>query len=308
MSATQSREVASATTAVAQRWKTRSAGLHRIATLRMASRDWPATIARLTVLCGILIVCVAPFAWMISTAFNTREGIYSWPPQWFPRHPTFANFRELFARIAIGRSFVNSVFVAIAVTGISTLLNAAGGYAFAKFDFPLRATIFILLLLTLMLPSQVTLIPQFLLLKNLGLLNSPMGLVVPAAVSVFGLFFMRQAMLAVPDDYLESARIEGCPEWRVFTSVALPMIAPAVTALAIFTFAGTWSDFMLPLVILQRESAYTLPVALAVLNGQFVADWGLLMAGAMVGVMPLVILFLIFQRRFIQGATMSGLK
>jgi multiple sugar transport system permease protein len=271
-------------------------------------QDWLLKYGRVGLLCGILVVCVAPFVWMVSTAFNTREGIYSWPPQWWPMHPTLANFRELGLRIDIVRSFMNSAFVAIAVTIISTLLNAAGGYSFAKFNFPLRGVVFALLLLTLMLPAQVTLIPQFFLLKNLGLLNSPLGLVVPAAASVFGLFFMRQAMLGVPDDYLESARVEGCPEWRVFTSVALPMVVPAVSALAIFTFVGTWSDFMLPLVILQRESAYTLPVALAVLNGQFVAEWGLLMAGAVVGVIPLVLFFLFFQRLFIQGVTMSGLK
>jgi multiple sugar transport system permease protein len=265
-------------------------------------------IAQIGLLGLILVVCIAPFAWMLSTAFNTTEGVYAWPPQWLPRHPTFGNFRELMSRIDILRSFMNSIVVAVAVTLISTVFNAAGGYVFAKFNFPLRDPVFVLLLLTLMLPSQVTLIPQFLLLKTFGLLNTPLGLVLPAAVSVFGLFFMRQAMLGVPNDYLESARVEGCPEWRVFTTVALPMVVPAVSALAIFTFVGTWSDFMLPLIILQRESAYTLPVALAVINQQFVAEWGLLMAGAVVGVMPLVVFFLIFQRLFIEGVTMSGLK
>jgi multiple sugar transport system permease protein len=265
-------------------------------------------VPMLLVLLALFVAAVVPFVWMLSTAFKTNEGINAWPPVWIPRPATMEHFKHLLEQVAFGRALLNSLIVSLTVTGVSLFLNALAGYVFAKFTFPMRDTLFFLLLLTLMVPGQVTMIPVFILLRNLGLLNSYGGLILPGAVSVFGIFLMRQFMQSLPDAYMESARIDGCSEFGIFLRVALPLAGPALAALAIFTFMSAWSDFMLPLIVMQRHTMYTLPVALATLSGQHTAEWGLLMAGSVVTVMPVAVVFLILQRRFIEGMMMSGVK
>ncbi|MCB2156605.1 carbohydrate ABC transporter permease [bacterium] len=256
----------------------------------------------------LFVAAVMPFVWTLTTSVKTVEAINTFPPEWIPREVTWLHYDELFDRMAFGRMFFNSVLVTLAVTFVSLFMNAMGGYAFAKFDFPLRGPMFALMIITLMVPAQVTLIPVFLLLKSLGLLNNYLGLIVPGAASVFGIFLMRQFMISVPDAYIESARIDGCGEFRIFAQIVLPLCRPVIAALAIFTFTAVWSDFMMPLIVMQKESMYTLPVALANLSGQHNAEWGLLMAGAAVTILPIAIVFLVLQRRFIEGVTMTGLK
>jgi multiple sugar transport system permease protein len=254
------------------------------------------------------MLAVGPFLWMLSTAFMPRELIYSWPPHWFPTPPSLEHFVDLFGRIPFARNFVNSLVVTLGITALSLMVNALAGFAFAKYRFPGRDRLFILLILTMMIPGQVTMIPVFLLLKSIGLLNSPLGLIIPAASSVFGIFLIRQFMMGLPDAYLESARIDGCTEWGIFWAVALPLSKPVLAALAIFTFMGAWSDFLFPLIVLHEERMYTLPVALANLNGQHGTEWGLLMAGALLVILPIAIVFLVMQRRFVEGITFTGMK
>jgi multiple sugar transport system permease protein len=253
-------------------------------------------------------VTIVPFAWTLLTSIQTDEAIHAWPPQWIPKRVVWEHYRELFSRMDFARIFLNSAIVTVGVTAVSLFLNSLGGYVFAKFRFPFRDRLFVLLLITMMVPMQVTMIPVFLILKSLGLLNSYLGLILPGGVSVFGIFLMRQFMLSIPDSYIESGRIDGCSEFRIYRSIVLPLCVPALTALGIFTFTGVWSDFLMPLIVLHRESMYTLPVALANLSGQHTARWGLMMAGSTVVILPIALLFLVLQRKFIAGVTMSGVK
>ena len=256
----------------------------------------------------VLLLTVAPFLWALSTSFKPDSDIHRWPPQWIPSPPILEHYAELFTSMNFLRIFFNSVVISLAVTVVSLFCNSLAGFVFAKHPFPLREKVFGLLLLTMMVPGQVTLIPIFLLLKKIGLLNSYLSLILPGAVSVFGIFLMRQFIRNIPDTYLEAARIDGCGEFQIFWRIVMPLCKPALAALAIFTFTGVWSDFMLPLILLHDESMYTLPVALANLNGQHIARWGLLMAGAVVTILPIAILFLILQRKFIEGLTLPGMK
>lgn len=256
----------------------------------------------------LFIIAVAPFFWTITTSVKTTKAIHAWPPQWIPKSVTLEHFNKLLSGMNFARNLFNSIVVTLAVTFVSLFMNALGGYVFAKFRFPWRDRFFLILLLTMMVPAQVTLIPVFLLLKSMGLLNNYFGIILPMSVSVFGIFLMRQFMISIPDSYIESARIEGCREFRIFYSIVIPLCRPVLAALAIFTFTAVWSDFMLPLIIMHEESMYTLPVALANLSGQHTAEWGLLMAGATIAILPIAVIFLILQKQFIEGLTMTGLK
>ena len=183
------------------------------------------------------------------------------------------------------------------------------GYAFAKYQFRGREKVFNLLLATMMVPAQVTMIPVFLLLKKIGLLDTYWGIIIPGSASVFAIFLMRQFMVAIPNDYIEAARIDGCNEWQIYLKLILPLSKPVLATLTIFTFMGSWNDFLWPLIVMFREKMYTLPVALANLSGgAHEADYGILMAGAMVVVIPIVIVFLLMQRQYIRGISMTGLK
>jgi multiple sugar transport system permease protein len=221
---------------------------------------------------------------------------------------TFANYRELFAQTGMGRYLANSVVLTAAVTLASLLVNVAAGYAFAKLRFAGRDRIFKLLLGALVIPSQVAMVPLFLLLKHLGLVNTYGGVIVPALASIFGIFVVRQYALTVPDDLLEAARIDGASEFRIFHAVILPMLQPIVVTLAVFTSLGTWNDFMWPLIVLNDSELYTLPVALASLSREHVQDNELMMAGAVLTTLPVLLVFLVLQRYYIQGITLGSVK
>lgn len=256
----------------------------------------------------VLLLMVGPFLWMLTTSFKTNEAILATPPTLLPNPLTWEHFNRLFVELSFVRHLVNSMVVTVSITVISLLLNALGGYTFAKFDFPFKNAIFIGLILTMMVPMQVTMLPAFLILKEAGLLNSLLGLILPGASSVFGIFLMRQFIYSIPNALMESGRLDGCSELRIFWSIILPQCKPVLAALGLFTFMGAWQDFLFPLIILHDESKYTLPVALATLSGQHATDWGLLMAGAIVTILPIVIIFVFTQKKFVEGITMSGMK
>lgn len=260
------------------------------------------------VLLLLAFVTVMPFLWAISTSFKPSAAIYRWPPEWIPHRLTLEHYRTIFSSLSFGRLFMNSLFVSLTITCVSLVLNSMGGYVFAKFEFPGKRALFAAFILTLMLPSQVTLIPVFLLLKSLGLLNHYASLILPGAMSVFGVFLMRQFISTIPNEYAESARIDGCGELRLFWGIILPLARPALGALAILTFTAAWSDFMMPLIVMQEQGMYTLPVGLANLNGQHTADWGILMAGATITIVPIAVLFLAFHRWIINNVAAGGLK
>jgi len=255
-----------------------------------------------------LAITLAPFIWMISTSFKSSESVFAFPPQWIPKHPTIEQYQALFREVNFLQFFKNSVIVAIGITLFSLFLNSLGGYAFAKYRFPGKEKIFALLLATLMVPGQITMIPVFLMLKSVGLINSYWGLIIPAGASAFGIFLMRQFITTIPSDLIESARIDGCSEFRIFWSIILPLCKPVLAALGIFTFMGSWNAFLWPLIVMIKENMYTLPVALANLSGQYATKFGLLMAGAVVVVAPVLIVFILAQRYVIRGVAVTGLK
>ncbi|OYD16776.1 sugar ABC transporter permease [candidate division WOR-3 bacterium JGI_Cruoil_03_44_89] len=255
------------------------------------------------------IATLTPFAWMAISSFKTQENIFTFPPRWIPEDPTVSSYLELFQRMAFPVHLRNSIIVTVSVTILVLFLSSLSGYAFAKLRFPGRQRLFVLFLVTMMVPAQVTTIPVFLLLKRLGLLNNYLGLILPAGASAFGIFLLRQYMQAIPDSLLDAARIDGCSEFRIYRSIVLPLCMPAIAALAIFTFMGTWNDFFWPLIIMTHESMYTLPVALANLNaGQYATKYNLLMAGSVVVTTPVVLLFVFMQRYFIQGIALTGMR
>ncbi|AZR73761.1 sugar ABC transporter permease [Anoxybacter fermentans] len=264
-------------------------------------------IVHLVVLLG-LIVMIAPFLWMLSTSFKSTKAIFRFPPDWIPNNPTLINYTKLFQTLDFLTPFKNTIIVAFSITTLSLLICSMAGYAFAKFQFPGRDKLFLGLLGTLMIPGQITMIPVFLLLKKLGLLNSYLGLILPGLASAFSIFFMRQFIRTIPDELLEAARIDGASELYIFFKIILPLCKPALATLGIFNFTGSWNSFLWPLIIATDEKMYTLPVAIANLGGQYQTEYGLQMAGAVIVVLPVIIVFLMAQKYFIRGITLSGLK
>ncbi len=249
-----------------------------------------------------------PFIWMVSTSFKPSSEIYVFPPRWIPKNPTLKNYVDLFSSINFGRPFLNTVIVASSITFLSVLLSSMAGYAFAKFRFKGRDKLFFLILTTLMVPGQMTMIPVFLLLRYLGLLNTYTGLILPSAVSVFNIFFMRQFIITIPNDLIEAARIDGARESYIFFKIILPLSKPALTTISIFTFTGSWNSFLWPLIVAQDERMYTLPVAVSVLAGQYGENIAIQMAGSCIVITPILIFFLFAQRYFIKGIALTGLK
>ncbi|MBF0410225.1 MAG: carbohydrate ABC transporter permease [Candidatus Riflebacteria bacterium] len=255
-----------------------------------------------------LVITLFPFFWMVSTSLKSKTEILSFPGEILPRNPTLDNYWQLFKVTDIKTHFLNSIVIAIGLSVISLILNSLAAYAFAKFTFPKRDKIFTLLVLTMMVPSQVTIIPVFLILKTLGLLNSYAGLIVPGCAHVFGIFMMRQFILDIPEEIFEAARVDGCSEIRIFTSIVLPISRPVIATLAVIGFVASWNEFLLPLIIMQDESYYTLPVSLSVIGGQYGAEWGILMAGSLIIAVPSIIIFLLAQKQYIQGITAGATK
>ena len=272
----------------------------------MNPRAWKAIING--VLIGVAAVVLFPLLWMVSVSFMQPGEASAFPPPLLPAHATLANYHELFARAGMGRYLFNSLLIASAITLLSLAFNLSAGYAFAKLQFSGRERIFQVLLGALVVPAQVTMIPLFLLMKWLHLVNSYGGVIAPALASVFGIFLVRQYARSIPDELLEAARLDGAGEWRIFLRIVLPLLKPIVVTLAIFTFLGSWNDFMWPLIVLSDQGSLTAPVALAALSREHVQDNELMMAGSVVTILPVLILFLVLQRHYIQGLMLGGVK
>lgn len=266
------------------------------------------SIALHTVLVAGLVCMAAPFVWMVSTSLKRTKAIFRFPPEWVPSEPTLSHYVELFRTTNILRPFMNTVIVAASITALSLLVCSMAGYAFAKFRFAGRDKLFIGVLGTMMIPGQITMIPVFLLLKKLGLLNSYAGLILPGIAGAFGIFLMRQFIGTIPDELLEAARIDGAGEFYTFAKIVLPLCKPALATLGILNFTGSWNSFLWPLIIATDESMYTLPVAVANLAGQYQTEYGLQMAGAVVVIMPIMVFFLFAQQHFVKGIALTGLK
>jgi multiple sugar transport system permease protein len=254
------------------------------------------------------ILTIFPLLWMVSVSFMPRGAAGSYPPPLLPDAPTLSNYEELFTRHAAARYMFNSALVATCATAISLVLNTMAGYAFAKLKFAGRERIFQTLLGALVIPAQVTMIPLFAIVKAMGLVSTYGGVLVPTLASVFGIFLVRQYALSLPDELLEAARIDGASEWRIFRTIVVPLLKPILVTLAILTFLATWNDFMWPLIVLTEQKYQTLPVALAGLSREYVQDNELMMAGAVITVVPVLVLFLALQRYYIAGILAGSVK
>jgi multiple sugar transport system permease protein len=254
------------------------------------------------------IFTLVPLAWMVSASFMPTGEASTYPPRLLPSALTLHHYGELFTRLDIGRSFFNSALIALAVTLASLLFNSMAGYAFAKLRFGGRDRLFGFLLGALVIPTQIGMLPLFLMLKSAGLVNTYWGAILPGMASIFGIFLMRQFMTSIPDELLDAARIDGASEWAIYWSMVLPLARPILVTLALFSFMASWNDFMWPLIVLTDEKKYVLPVAIAVLAGEHAQDIELMMAGSVLTVIPVLLLFILLQRYYIAGLMVGSVK
>jgi len=267
---------------------------------------------------GIAIVTsaimIGPLYWMVATSFKVPSGVFAAPPQWIPDPWTLANYRDVFTLLPFARYFLNSVIVTGTIVVLNTFFDLAAAYAFAKLRFPGRDFLFFTLLITLMVPFQVNLIPLFRIMVSLHQLspvlgvNTYFGLIAPSAIQVFGIFLLRQFIRSIPDEILDCARVDGASEFRILRRIVFPLAVPGLATLAIFTFLGAWNDFLWPLLITQTDQMRTLPVGLALLARRQEINWGDTMAGTTITALPMIAIFLLLQRRFIEGLTQGAIK
>ena len=254
------------------------------------------------------LIVLFPLLWMLSVSFMSTGEAANFPPPLLPTRWTLDHYRDLFVNQGMGRYMWNSFALATLATLLALAFTVPAGYAFAKLAFRGRERLFQLLIGALVIPAQIGTLPLFLMLKSMGLVNTYAGALVPWLASIFGLFLVRQYALSIPDEMLEAARVDGASEGQIFRRVVLPTLQPIVVTLALFVFLGSWNDFLWPLIILTDQSNYTLPVALAALSREHVQDAEMMMAGAVVTVAPVLILFLALQRYYIRGMLAGSVK
>ncbi|HEY4266578.1 MAG TPA: carbohydrate ABC transporter permease [Galbitalea sp.] len=265
------------------------------------------TVAALVAL-SLALVFLLPIIWMAFASFRTIPDLSTFPPTLFPRGWTLDNYTQVFQDLPFARLYLNTTLFAGIVTVGSLFLDSMAGYALARLDFPGRRVIFVVVILLLLLPFQVTLVPLYVLMHNLGLVNTLAGLVLPRISNAFGIFFMRQFFLGLPKDLEDAARVDGASEWRIFASVVLPLARPALLTLGLFYFQTNWNDLLWPLIMTNDVQDATLPAGLSLFNGEHNIHYGVIMAGAVLSLLPIVALFLLVQRSFVQGIATTGVK
>ena len=266
----------------------------------------------LVVIYGVLIVAgviaIVPFLYVVSTSLKDTAALFSYPPEWIPSEPTLTNFQTLLDDFPYLRWMLNSLIVASAVTIVKVMIDSMAGYAFAKMSFPGRDALFLIVLMTLMVPFAAMLIPLFIIVRDLNLTNTYLGLILPALASPIGIFMTRQFIESLPSDLENAARLDGCSEFQIFRRVILPLMKPGLVVLGVFTFMTQWTSYLWPLVISTREEMLTLTVGVQSLRSLFTVNWGVLSAGAVLSMLPLILVFLFLQRYFIAGSIAGALK
>ncbi|BAZ28185.1 binding-protein-dependent transport systems inner membrane component [Cylindrospermum sp. NIES-4074] len=261
------------------------------------------------ILGAIALVTLFPLLWLISTALKSpTENILQSPPQLWPSQPTLNNFATVWQSLPFGQYIYNSTLVAVLTVGLNLLFCALAAYPLARLSFAGRDWIFVAIVSTIMIPFQIVMIPLYILTVQLGLRNSYLGIIFPSLASAFGIFLLRQAFMSVPKEIEEAARMDGSSELGLWWYVMLPAIRPALVTLSIFVFIGAWSDFLWPLIVIQDENLYTLPLGVAKLAGTFSLDWRLVAAGSIISIAPVLILFLVLQRYIVPTDSGSGVK
>lgn len=276
----------------------------------MTSR-WPSKWLWQAVLTLAALLMLAPIVWMFSTSLKSEGEVLSAVPKWIPENPTLENYKELVNRSAefpVARWFANSVGISLTVTALVLIVTSMAAFAFSRLRFRGRDRLFMIAVSTLMIPAQVSLIPIFLIVQKLGWFNTYPGLIVPALASTFGVFLLRQFFVTIPIELEEAATLDGATVWTIFYRVILPLGKPALATLAIFTFLGSWNDFVWPLIISNDVEMRTLPVGLTIFQGRFTTEYGITMAAAAIATIPVIVAYLIFRRRITEGIAFTGLK
>ena len=266
------------------------------------------TWAIVALLLIVSAVFLLPFIWTLSTSFRTQADLATNPLSLLPTHFTWTNYANVWQKIPFGRQFINTVSYAGIVTLVSIFFDSMAGYAFARYEFRGKNLWFIVVLVTLMVPIQVTFIPLYTFLVQLGWINTFQGLIIPRIADAFGIFFFRQFFLALPKDLEDAARIDGAGEFHIYARVMMPLAGPALLTVGLFNLIANWNDLLWPLMVTTSADMHTLPAGLAMFRGQHVSDYGLLMAGSVLTLLPMVATFLVVQRRFIEGIATSGMK
>jgi putative chitobiose transport system permease protein len=267
------------------------------------------TLGMYVLLGAIAFVMLFPLLWLISTSFKSpAENIFQFPPQLFPSQPTFQNFLTVWQSNPFGQYLFNSTIIAVLTVGLNLLFCSLAAYPLARLDFRGRDLIFTSIVSTIMIPFQIVMIPLYILTVQLGLRNTYLGVIFPSIASAFGIFLLRQAFQGVPKELEEAARIDGCSELGLWWNIMLPAVRPALVTLAIFVFIGSWSDFLWPLIVLDRPEYYTLPLGVATLAGTFSLDWRLIAAGSVISIAPVLLFFLFMQRYIVPTDSGSGVK
>jgi multiple sugar transport system permease protein len=272
----------------------------------------PLRILAFAMLCAVALMMTAPFLWMLLTSLKTQQEAFQFPPSLLPARPVWENYTQLFTLVPFGRYFLNTLLVTVAVVIGQLFVCSLAAYAFARLNFLGRDTLFVLYLATMMVPFQVTLIPLYLLVFQLGWVNTYWGLIAPGLSSAYGIFLLRQAFLTVPQELIDAARIDGASEFTIYSQVFLPMNGPSLATLGVFAFLGTWTDLLWPLLIVRNPQMRTLELGLAYFQSavpQFVQpNWPLLMAAAVVVMLPVIVVYLMAQRYFVEGISLGSVK
>ena len=267
-----------------------------------------AEVLRTTFLTLVVLIVVIPVVWIVLSSFKSATELSQRPPTIIPHQWNIRNYTDALHTFGFWGYFKNSVFVTTMATLLTLTINSMAAFAFAKYNFRGKNGLFILTLSMIMIPLQVILIPIYLVISSLGMVNTYWGLIIPAAATPTGVFIIRQYMLTIPDELLEAARIDGAGEFRIFLRIVLPLARPALAVVAIFSVMWRWNDFLWPLIVAQDQKYYTVPVALAVLNGELAVPYNLVLAMSVLSIIPVLIMFIFLQRQIIQGIAQTGMK
>ncbi|HTK07498.1 MAG TPA: carbohydrate ABC transporter permease [Ktedonobacteraceae bacterium] len=271
-------------------------------------RFWTNSAVLNIVLIGLVLLTVIPFIYMIASAFKHNSEIFGTPITFFPAQPTLENMQALLTQFPFARWALNTAVVAVIGTATAVLLGSLAGFAFAKYNFRFKNILFIIMLTTLLIPYQVTIVPQFEIIRVLHWFNTYQALIVPRAVTAFGIFLMRQYTMTVPDELLDAARVDGSSEFGIWWRIVLPLVRPGLAVLGILSFTGLWNDFIWPLVVTTDPSMFVMNVGISSLVGPYDYQYGILLSGAALASLPVIIMFLFFQRQFLEGLTQGAVK
>ncbi|KPH07152.1 carbohydrate ABC transporter permease (plasmid) [Rhizobium acidisoli] len=266
------------------------------------------TIAIYVIVIAVTLIMLMPFAWMLSASLKLSRDVFAFPIEWIPSEPQWQNYVDIWTKIPLALFIYNTSKLTIIVTLLQLLTSSFAAYAFAKLNFPYKNTLFLGYIATIAMPWQVYMVPQFLLMREFGLNNTHLALICLQAFTAFGVFLMRQFYMSIPTELCEAARIDGMNEYQIWARIMLPLSKPALSTLTIFTFVTTWNDFLGPMIYLTKTELKTVQIGLRMFISQYSAEYGLIMAASVVALIPVLVVFLVLQRFFVEGIASTGLK